>query len=118
MSSTAGPIRWDVTAFNARAIEEFRANRGIVPSLPQRTPLVLLTTTEAKTDRKRTVPLASERFDDRYYVVGAVLGPPRHPRWYPNVPTDPRVTVEVGGDRFDITARILQGPARFASGDC
>lgn len=118
MSSTAGPASWDVNAFNARAIGEFLANRGIVPRLPQRTPLVLRTMTEAKTDRKRAVPLASERFDDRYYVVGAVLGAPRHPRWYPNVPTDPRVTVEVGGDRFDIAARILQGAARSAPGDC
>lgn len=81
-------------------------------SLPRRTPLILLTTTGAKTGRSRTVPLAYERFDDRYHVVGAVLGAPRHPGWYHNILTDPRVTVEVGSDRFDITARVLQGEER------
>lgn len=104
MASTAGTAGWDVNAFNAKVIEEFRANGGIVTSLPRRTPLVLLTTTGSKTGRQRTVPLAYERFDDRYYVVGAVLGSPRHPGWYHNILTDPHVTVEVGSDRFDTTA--------------
>jgi len=98
--------------WNARIIEEFRANRGIVASLPRRTPLILLTTTKAKTGRPRTVPLASERFDDRYYVVGAVVGASRHPGWYHNILTDPLVTVEVGSDRFDATARVLRGSER------
>ena len=112
MSSTADTAGWDVDAFKARVIAEFRANGGVVSSLPRRTALVLLTTTGAKTGLRRTVPLAYERFDDRYYVVGAVLGSARHPDWYRNILADPRVSVEVGTDRFETTARVLEGAER------
>lgn len=112
MSSTASAGRRDVNAFNAKVIAEFRANDGVVTSLPRRTALVLLTTTGAKTGQRRTVPLAYELLEGRFYVVGAVLGSPRHPDWYRNILADPRVTVEVDTDRFETTVRVLEGAER------
>lgn len=112
MPGTPDTGSWDIAAFNQRVIDEFRANGGTVTSLPRRTALILLTTTGANTRERRTVPLAYERFDDRSYVVGAVLGSPRHPGWYHNILADPHVTVEVGADRFDTTARVLEGSER------
>jgi deazaflavin-dependent oxidoreductase (nitroreductase family) len=39
-------------------------------------------------------------------VLGSNGGAPTHPDWYHNLRANPRVTVEVGNERFDARARI------------
>ena len=92
--------------FNERLIDEFRANGGKVGGPFEGAPLLLLHTTGAKTGRTRVKPLAYRREGDRLVVFGTKGGAPTNPEWYYNIRANPRVTVEVGNDRFEADARI------------
>jgi deazaflavin-dependent oxidoreductase (nitroreductase family) len=100
-------------AMNAEIIDEFRANSGVVGGPFDGTPLLLLTTTGARSGELRTMPLTYRRDgDDRLVVFAANGGRPNHPGWLHNVLADPGVTVEVGDQRFAATAHIAEGPER------
>lgn len=92
--------------FNAKIIDEFRANAGKVGGAFEGSPLLLLQTTGAKTGRTRVKPLVYRRDGDRLVVFGTKGGSPTHPEWFYNVRANPRVTVEVGSDRFEADARV------------
>jgi deazaflavin-dependent oxidoreductase (nitroreductase family) len=92
--------------FNEKIIAEFRANGGKIGGRFEGAPLLLLHTTGAKTGRSRVKPLAYRRDDNRLVVFGTKGGAPDHPDWYYNLRANPRVTVEVDGDRFDADARV------------
>ena len=92
--------------FNEKLIDEFRASGGKVGGPFEGAPLLLLHTTGAKTGRTRVKPLAYRREGDRLVVFGTKGGAPTNPEWYYNIRANPRVTVEVGNDRFEADARI------------
>src|SRR5216684_5849215 len=94
---------------NKAVIEEFRANGGRVKGWA---PLMLLTTTGAKTDQPRIAPLMLVTNGDRLLAVASKGGSPKHPEWYFNLLAHPLVTVEVGSEKFTTTARILTGDER------
>jgi deazaflavin-dependent oxidoreductase (nitroreductase family) len=98
--------------FNERIIDEFRANGGIVGGPFERRPLLLLHTTGAKTGEDRVRPLAFRRNGEDLLVFGTKGGAPTHPDWYHNLRADPRVTVEVGKERFDARARVTDDGER------
>jgi deazaflavin-dependent oxidoreductase (nitroreductase family) len=98
--------------FNAKVIEEFRANGGKVGGPFSQVEMVLLTTTGRKTGEPRVSPLACRREGDDVVVFGSYGGSPRHPQWYLNVVADPEVTVEVGTERYRARARTAQGDER------
>lgn len=101
-----------MTDFNSAIIDEFRANEGRVGGMFQGMPMVLLTTTGARTGLPRTSPLAYLRDGDRLLVFGSKGGADVHPQWYGNLLADPKVTVEVGDERFTATATPLAGEER------
>jgi len=92
--------------FNEKIIDEFRANGGKVGGPFEGASLLLLHTTGAKTGRSRVKPLVYRRDGDRLVVFGTKGGSPTHPEWFYNVRANPRVTVEVGSDRFEADARV------------
>jgi deazaflavin-dependent oxidoreductase (nitroreductase family) len=98
---------WDER--NKAVIEEFRTHGGQVKGWA---PLILLTTTGAKTGRPRIAPLMLVTDGDRILAVASKGGYPKHPEWYLNLLAHPKVTVEVGSEKFDTTARILTGSER------
>ena len=68
-------------------------------------PMVLLTTTGAKTGIERTTPLVCREGDDgTIYVFASKGGADTHPAWFHNLVAHPQVTVERGTERFDATA--------------
>jgi deazaflavin-dependent oxidoreductase (nitroreductase family) len=71
---------------------------------------LLLTHTGAKTGTWRTNPLAYFRDGNRYIVVASKGGAPTNPDWYYNLLANPRVTIEVGNERLEVTAEPA-GPA-------
>ena len=104
-------MTWDKAAWderNRKVIDEFRANSGNLPGRE----LVLLTTTGARTGREHTTPLMYLAQGDRIYVIASKGGSPSHPAWYHNLLANPTVTVEVGADRYEANARVLQGDER------
>ncbi|MET8828646.1 nitroreductase/quinone reductase family protein [Streptomyces sp. NPDC004610] len=104
-------------ALNQQVIAEFRARSGRVGGMFEGAPLLLLTTTGARSGRLHTTPAVYARDGDRLLVFASNAGAPRHPAWYHNLLADPRVSYEIGtGDgrvtRFAATAEPLRGPAR------
>ncbi len=108
-----------IRAINRSVIREFRANNGQVSHERLRSvPLVLLTTTGARTGRARTTPLAY--FTDgpgRIVLWASAMAAPEHPAWYRNLVADPRVAIELRTatgvvERFEATARTATGAER------
>ena len=97
---------------NRAVIEQFRANAGQVGGIWQDRPLVLLTTTGAKSGRQHTTPLMSHREGDRVFVFASMGGAPRSPAWYHNLVATPTVTLEVGAERYAARATVLEGAER------
>jgi deazaflavin-dependent oxidoreductase (nitroreductase family) len=99
-------------AFNRRVIEEHRATGGRLSGPMAGRKLMLLTTTGARTGQPRTAVLGYGVDGDRCVVLASNNGAAEHPAWYRNLVADPRVTVEVGGDRFEARARTASGEER------
>ncbi|AUY51833.1 nitroreductase/quinone reductase family protein [Streptomyces sp. CB01881] len=94
-------------AQNREVIEEFRARGGVVGGRFEGLPLLLLTTTGARSGEPRVSPLAYLADGGRWVVFGANGGRTDHPGWYHNVLAEPAVRVEVGGEAFAALARPL-----------
>ena len=105
----------DLKQVNERVIEQFRA-RGEIEGM-HRERLVLLTTTGARTGKRRTAPMMFHRDGDRILVMASNNGAPRTPNWFHNLVANPRVEIEVGDDRFEADARPLQGAERDRAWD-
>lgn len=75
-------------------------------------PIVLFTTTGAKSGKKRYVPLMRVEENGRYAMVASKGGDPAHPSWYFNVKANPAVTVQDGDKTASLTARELSGDER------
>ena len=102
----------DVNDWNAQIIKEFRENDGKVGGQFEGAPLVLLTTTGAKTGKVRTNPLVSLVDEDRVVIFASKAGAPTNPDWYHNIVANPRVTVEQGSERYEADATIVEGAER------
>jgi deazaflavin-dependent oxidoreductase (nitroreductase family) len=98
--------------FNLKIIEEFRANGGETSGPFKGRPLLLLTTTGAKSGKTHTTPLVYSKDGDGYVVIASMGGAPKSPAWYFNVKANPKVTLEVGTEKFEATARIAEEPER------
>ncbi|QIK10289.1 nitroreductase family deazaflavin-dependent oxidoreductase [Streptomyces sp. Je 1-4] len=72
-------------------------------------PVVILTTRGAKSGKIRKSPLMRVEHDGTYAVVASLGGAPRHPVWYHNLVADPRVELQDGPVRRDMTAREVTG---------
>ncbi len=94
---------------NQRVIEEFRTNGGKVEGWA---PLILLTTRGAKTGQTRIIPLMYVPYGKTVLAVASKGGAEKNPDWYNNVLAHPDVTVEVEGEKFETTARVLTGAER------
>jgi deazaflavin-dependent oxidoreductase (nitroreductase family) len=98
--------------FNSRIIREFRANGGEVSGQFVGAPLLLLTSTGAKTGAQRTNPMMYLADGERLVVFASKAGAPTNPDWYHNLVAHPEATVEVGTERFGVTATVLTGGER------
>lgn len=75
-------------------------------------PVVLFTTTGAKSGKKRYVPLMRVEENGRYAMVASKGGDPEHPSWYFNVKANPTVTALDGDKQFTLSAREVSGDER------
>lgn len=98
--------------FNDKIIAEFRANAGVVGGQFKGAPMVLLTSTGAKSGKPHTTPLVPLIEGDVVYVIASMGGAPKHPQWYFNVQANPAVTVERGTETYAAKAEVLQGAER------
>ena len=98
--------------YNRKLIEDFRASRGANEDPFAGRPLLLLTTTGAKSGQRRITPLMYVPDGDRLLIIASNMGAPTHPDWYRNLLAHPEATVEVATDTFEARAVVLEGPDR------
>jgi len=91
----------------------YRATGGIVgrriPGLP---PMLLLDHVGAKSGKKRTTPLVYMEDGDDTVIVASKGGSPRHPAWFHNLRANPETTVQTGGRRLPVKARVATADER------
>jgi len=105
------PSDQEFVAYNQGVISEFRANHGVVSQPPF--PILLLTTTGARTGRAATVPLGFAVDDQRrVFVIASKAGAPKHPAWLHNLRANPSVTVELGDRTYPARAVVTEGDER------
>jgi deazaflavin-dependent oxidoreductase (nitroreductase family) len=106
----SGPA--DIRAFHAQRIAEFRANGGRLDPPLDAVPLLVLTTTRARTSEPRSTIMSYSTDGARLVVVAAKGGAPINPDWYHNLLAHPEVTVELGGESFRARALVAGAPER------
>jgi len=102
----------ELNDFNQHVISEFRANQGKVGGQLANMPVLLLTTTGAKSGRTLTKPLVYTTDGDRIVVLASFAGGPKNPPWYHNLVANPVATVELGSERFRVQAAVTAGEER------
>jgi deazaflavin-dependent oxidoreductase (nitroreductase family) len=102
----------ELNDFNQQVIKEFRANKGKVGGQLANMPVLLLTTTGARSGREITKPLVYTKDGDRIVIVASFAGGPKNPPWYHNLVANPEATVEVGSERFRVRATVTAGEER------
>ena len=98
--------------FNQNVITEFRANGGKVGGPFEGAPMMLLTTTGAKSGQARTSPVVYTKDGDRYVIIASKAGAPTNPDWFHNLVANPEVTLEVGTETFPARATVTSGEER------
>jgi deazaflavin-dependent oxidoreductase (nitroreductase family) len=103
----------DMKAFNAKLIEEIRANGGQIVSGPLAgSKPMILTTTGANTFAERSVVIGYRPYGDRFAVIASNNGGAVNPHWFFNLQANPVATVEVGTDKFSVKARVADSAER------
>lgn len=95
--------------FNTQTIAEFRANGGKVGGPFEGAPLLLIHSVGARSGEEHINPVMYLPDGERYVVFASKGGAPTNPAWYHNLKVHPEVTVEVGSEKVEVTAREAQG---------
>jgi deazaflavin-dependent oxidoreductase (nitroreductase family) len=98
--------------FNRQLIEEFRTNGGKVTGQFAGRPLLLLTSTGAKSGHAYTTPLVYTKDGNRLVIIASKGGAPTNPDWYHNLVAHPMATIELPGERFQAKAVVTTGAER------
>ena len=102
----------EMSDFNRKVIEEFRANEGKVGGPFEGAPVLLLTSTGAKSGEQRTTPVVYQPDGDRMVIFASKAGAPENPAWFHNLRANPTATVEVGPDTVEVEAVVTDGDER------
>jgi deazaflavin-dependent oxidoreductase (nitroreductase family) len=98
--------------YNAKIVEEFRANEGRVGGNFEGAPLLLLHHTGAKTGTAYVNPLVYLPDGERYIIFASKAGAPTNPDWYHNLKAHPDVQIEVGTDTISVRVSEVEGEER------
>jgi deazaflavin-dependent oxidoreductase (nitroreductase family) len=102
----------DWLGINKQVIEEFRGNDGKVGGQFEGLPVVLVTMTGAKSSRELCSPLAYSTDGEDIVIIASKGGAPENPNWYYNLVANPTVTIEVGSEKWEVTAHLTEGDER------
>jgi deazaflavin-dependent oxidoreductase (nitroreductase family) len=103
-----------VSDWNAKIIEEFRANEGRVGGNFEGAPVTLVHHHGRKSGQEYVSPVMYLADDDprTIYVFATKGGAPTHPDWYRNLVAAGNGEVEVGTDRYPVEVTELTGADR------
>jgi deazaflavin-dependent oxidoreductase (nitroreductase family) len=95
-----------------RVVYRLSGRRTTLASLLSGLPVVMLTTTGARSGRETTAPLLGFEEGDAVVVVASNYGQAHHPAWYHNLRAHPRARVAVRGQWREMVAEEVAGPER------
>lgn len=90
-----------------RLVYKLTRGRRVLTSTGSVLPMVMLTTTGAKTGEPRQAPLATIPDGDLLYLVGSNFGREKHPAWTGNLIKTPQAVVTYEKETFPVTATLL-----------
>ncbi|WP_328666413.1 nitroreductase family deazaflavin-dependent oxidoreductase [Streptomyces sp. NBC_00322] len=90
-------------------VDLYESSGGTKGTTMRGLPVIVLTTLGAKSGKVRKSPLMRVEHEGTYAAVASLGGAPKHPVWYFNVLADPRVELQDGQVRQDMTAREVTG---------
>jgi deazaflavin-dependent oxidoreductase (nitroreductase family) len=102
----------DYAAFTRALTEDIRANGRPTSGPMAGQPLMILTTSGAKSGEPREAIVTYSRDGDRYVIAASKSGAPDNPAWYHNLRAHPQVSVETGGETFRARASVANGEER------
>ncbi len=76
--------------------------------------MLLLHHIGAKSGTRRVTPLVYQAVGDGYAIFASNAGKDNHPAWYHNLLVHPRVSVEVGTEEIEASARVADDEKRAA----
>jgi len=93
-------------------VEAYESSGGTAGNDLNGKPVIILTSTGAKSGKLRKTPLMRVEHDGQYVVVASLGGAPKHPVWYYNLTADPHVELQDGPVKKDYQAREATGAER------
>lgn len=84
---------------------------------PPQMPMLTMTAIGKKSGEPRSVQVASVIHEGHYHVIASAMGQEKHPAWKANVEANPKVTVQVTGERFEAMAEKLTDEEKAAIWD-
>ncbi|WP_369201657.1 nitroreductase family deazaflavin-dependent oxidoreductase [Streptomyces sp. PU-14G] len=90
-------------------VDLYESSGGTEGTTMRGMPVIVLTTRGARSGKVRKTPLMRVEHEGKYAVVASKGGAPEHPVWYHNLVADPRVELQDGPKRQDMTARQVTG---------
>ena len=103
------------TGWNAKTIDEFRANEGRVGGPFEGAPIALVHHRGRKSAHEFVSPmmyLAATDDPATIYVFASKAGAPTNPDWYHNLKAAGRAEVEVGTETYPVSVSELTGEER------
>ena len=95
-------------------VEKYESSGGTDGTMLRGMPVVVMTMRGARSGKLRKVPVMRVEHGGAYAVVASKGGAPEHPLWYHNLVANPRVDLQDGPDRREVTARQVSGDERAA----
>jgi deazaflavin-dependent oxidoreductase (nitroreductase family) len=76
------------------------------------TPTLILRTTGRRSGEPKLMPLIYGKDGDRFVIVASKGGAPKHPAWFLNLETNPKVAFQIKDKKYHGVAHIAQGAER------
>jgi len=113
--AASGPGSWffaRVLHHVDRPIHRMTRGRHTCASLLSGLPVIMITTTGARSGVRRTVPVLGLPTPDGLAVIASNYGQKHHPGWYHNLLADPTGEVTVEGSTRAFRATVAEGEVR------
>lgn len=102
----------DYDAWTRALMNDIREHGGPSQGPMAGRPLMVLTSTGAKSGEARSAVVTFTRDGDHYVIAASKSGAPTNPSWYYNLLANPTATVETGGEKFQVRATEVKGGER------
>ena len=113
--AASGPGSWifaRVAHHIDRPVFRLTGGRHTFATLISGLPIVMLTTTGARSGLERTVPVVGLPAPDGLAVIASSYGQKNHPGWYHNLRANPAGRVSINGSSHAVHASEAQGALR------